>query len=88
MPESLEESVLVELTEPLEEVVSPGLPVAAEGDFWELEVGHTVPLRVPDRLEDPLPDAETVCVTERDTTALLENVAAPELLFDIEAEAV
>ena len=62
--------------------------MAAEGDFWALELGDTVPLRVAVRVEDPLPDTETVCVAERDTTALLENVAAPELLFDVETEAV
>jgi hypothetical protein len=39
-------------------------------------------------VEDPLPDTETVCVPDLDTTELLDAVAAPELLFDTEADAV
>ena len=37
---------------------------------------------------EPLPDGDAVCVTDLDLTALLVGVAAPELLFDTEADAV
>ena len=39
-------------------------------------------------MEELLPDTEDFCVAERDTTALLDTVAPPELLFETEAEAV
>jgi len=37
---------------------------------------------------EPLPDGDAVCVTDLDLTGLLVAVAAPELLFEIEADAV
>lgn len=76
------------MSEPLEEAVPPGLPVAAEGDFCALELGETVLLRVPVRVDELLPDTETVWVPDLETAALLLGVAAPEPLFDTEAEAV
>ena len=62
--------------------------MAAEGDFWGLEEGERVPLREPVLVEEPLPDMDTVCVPERDTTGLLVRVAAPEVLFDTDTDAV
>jgi hypothetical protein len=62
--------------------------VAAEGELWGLELGETVPLREPVLVYELLPDTELFCVAERETTGLLLRVAAPDLLFDTEAEAV
>ena len=88
VPDPPGESVAAELTDPLDEEDTPGLAVPAEGELWGLELGETVPLRLPVLVEDPLPETETVCVPDLDTTELLDAVAAPEVLFDTEADAV
>lgn len=62
--------------------------MAAEGDFCALELGEIVPLREPVLVEELLPEIEAFCVAERETTGVLLRVAAPEVLFDTEAEAV
>ncbi len=88
VPEPVGESVLAGLSDSLEDAVPPGLPVAAEGDFCALELGETVPLREPVLVDEGLPDTELFCVAERETTGVLLRVAAPEVVFDTEAEAV
>lgn len=62
--------------------------MGAEGELWGLELTETVLLREPVLVEEGHPDTETVCVPDRETMELLLSVAAPELLFDTEAEAV
>ena len=86
--EYLGDSVLAEVADPLEERERPGLPVAPEGEFWGLELAHTVPLREPVVVDELLPDTEDFCVEERDPTALLLAVAAPEVLFETEDDGV
>ena len=76
------------MREPLEEDVPPGLAVAAEADFWGLELAHTVPLRVPVRVDELLPEGDTVWLPDLDPAGLLLKVAAPELVFDTEDDAV
>lgn len=78
----------MELSEPLEEGDTSELPVAPEGELRELKLSDPVPLRVPVRVEEPLPETEPVCVTVRDTTVVLEAVGAPELVFETEGDAV
>lgn len=51
-------------------------------------VTEVVLLREPVRDTEPLPDGVAVCVTDLDPTGLLVAVAAPELLFDTEVDAV
>ena len=86
--EWLGDSVLAEVADPLEERERSGLPVAPEGEFWGLELADTVPLRQSLLVDEPLPDTEAFCVEERDTTALLLVVGAPELVFDTEGDGV
>ena len=76
------------LLETLDDPVAGTLMVYAEGELSPVELSDPLPLRVPVRVEDPLADTDTVCVPERDTAELLVAVAAPELLFDVETEAV
>jgi hypothetical protein len=49
---------------------------------------EVVLLREPVRDTEALPDGVAVCVTDLDPAGLLVAVAAPELLFDTEVDAV
>lgn len=80
--------VELEISEPLEEAVPSGLAVPPEGDFWGLELVHTVPLRAPVRVDELLPERETVWVPDLEAIELLLSVAPAEVLFDTEADAV
>jgi len=62
--------------------------VCAEGVVSPVELSDPVPLREAVRVDEPLLETETVCVTERDTAGLRVSVAKLEVLFDTEVDAV